>query len=287
MKKIILSLLVTLTTTGAMAQITPTPNGDKTQWTFGMPAYDVEVSTELYYKLSETATDNETNYGTMTNVFMERTIKAGNWNTFCAPFDISAIKLATVFGEGVKVKQLSSSDYNSTTKVLTLTFSDASSIAAGKPYLIKLNGASDVNLTADGKEFEDVTQNWTASNVETSYANFVPVLVPTELTKDDKSVLFVASGNKLTYPNKTGNINAFRAYFKLVNGAETAASSFTMDLGDDETTGITTLNIERGTLNDDSWYDLQGRRLGSSQNVQRSTLKKGLYIRNGKKVIIK
>jgi hypothetical protein len=279
MKKIILSLLVTLTTTGAMAQITPTPNGDKTQWTFGMPAYDVEVSTELYYKLSETATDNKANYGTKTNVFLERTIKADNWNTFCAPFDISDSKLAAVFGEGVKVKQLSSSDYNSTTKVLTLTFIDATSIAAGTPYLIKLNGASDVNLTADGKEFADITQNWTASNVETDYVHFKPVLVPEELTKDDKSVLFVASGNKLTYPNKTANINAFRAYFKLVNGAETAASSFNMDLGDGETTGIVSVTNTNRT-NNTNVYDLQGRKVENAAT-------KGVYIQNGKKVIIK
>jgi hypothetical protein len=278
MKKIILSLLVALTTTGAMAQITPTPSGTN-QWTFGMPAYDVTVSTELYYKLSETATDNETNYGTKTNVFLERTIKAGNWNTFCAPFDIDASKLATVFGEGVKVKQLSSSDYNSTTKVLTLNFSDASSIAAGTPYLIKLNGASDVNLTADGKEFADVTQNWSANNVETSYVHFKPVLVPTELTKDDKSVLCVATGNKLTYPSKTGNIKAFRAYFQLVNGAEVAARSFNMDLGDGETTGIVSVTNTNRT-NNTNVYDLQGRKVENAA-------KKGVYIQNGKKVIIK
>ena len=35
------------------------------------------------------------------------------------------------------------------------------------------------------------------------------------------------------------------------------------------------------------WYDLQGRKLGSTLNVQRSTLKKGVYIRNGRKTVVK
>ena len=35
------------------------------------------------------------------------------------------------------------------------------------------------------------------------------------------------------------------------------------------------------------WYDLQGRKLGSTFNVQRSTLKKGVYIRNGRKTVVR
>ncbi len=54
-----------------------------------------------------------------------------------------------------------------------------------------------------------------------------------------------------------------------------------------ETTGI--ISIEHGTLNiDHSVYDLQGRRVQTSNlNSQTSNLKRGVYIVNGKKVIIK
>ena len=38
-------------------------------------------------------------------------------------------------------------------------------------------------------------------------------------------------------------------------------------------------------VNDDTIYDLSGRKVGSSFNVQRSTLKKGVYIQNGQKVV--
>jgi hypothetical protein len=38
--------------------------------------------------------------------------------------------------------------------------------------------------------------------------------------------------------------------------------------------------MEHGTFNDDAIYDLQGRRMGA-------TLKPGIYIINGRKVVIK
>lgn len=81
MKKIILSLLIALTATiGANAQ-TQT-------YDFIMPAYDVELTTELWYKLSETATDNQVNYGTKTDVYLERTL----WRVAGTP---SALRLVS------------------------------------------------------------------------------------------------------------------------------------------------------------------------------------------------
>ena len=64
MKKTILSLLVALmATTGAWAQ-SPTTSGidwnpSTNSGTFLMPAYDVEVSTELWYKVDEEKTLDE------------------------------------------------------------------------------------------------------------------------------------------------------------------------------------------------------------------------------------
>lgn len=275
MKKIILSLLVVLTATmGATAQIAV--NGTGNERTFDMPAYDVEVTTELWYKLSETATDNEANYGTKNDVFLERILQPNGWNSFCAPFAIS--DPADVFGEGVKVKAFTGSSFSGNT--LTLNFTSASTIAAGTPYLIKLPGASNVDLTADGKEFEGVTQNWTANTVTPtgSEVSFVPVLVPTNMTANDKTKLFVTEGNKLTYPAADGNIYAFRAYFQLSQVME--ARAFAMDFGDEEVTGIIGLSAdERST--DGAIYTLDGRRVNGKPT------QKGIYIQNGKKVIIK
>ena len=247
---------------------------DATHYTFRMPDSDTEVSTQLWYKLDEAA-DNSALAG-KTNVFLKRTLQPGGWNTFCAPFAIA--DPASVFGAGVKVKQLIGASVTGNT--LTLTFGNAASIAAGTPYLIKLNGEAPVDLAADGKEFEGVTQNYTAHPTTFSgVVSFVPVINPTAMTADDKTVLFVTGGNKLTYPTADGNINGFRAYFQL-DGSISSARSFVLDFGDGETTGIGMMSDGRGKMSD-VWYDLQGRKLQGKPTT------KGLYIVNGKKTIIK
>ena len=69
-----------------------------------------------------------------------------------------------------------------------------------------------------------------------------------------------------------GTIGANKAYLVLTQGAREYF------LFDEETTGVNTLNVERKTMNGD-YYDLQGRKV-----VQPT---KGLYIVNGKKLVIK
>ena len=143
------------------------------------------------------------------------------------------------------------------------------------------SGSNVVNPT-----FEDVTIVSGTTTKTTEYANFMPVMNPTSLTGGDKSILFVTGGDKLTYPSSTGNINGFRAYFQL-HDLPTEARSFAMSF-DDETTAVR--GIENGETTfgaygesqlrvENSYYDLQGRRV-----VQPT---KGLYIVNGKKLIIK
>ena len=50
---------------------------------------------------------------------------------------------------------------------------------------------------------------------------------------------------------------------------------------DGNLTGVDTLNMKRGTLNDDSWYTVDGRKLQGKPTT------KGVYILNGRKVVIK
>ena len=251
-----------------------TDNGNGT-YDFSMPAYDVEVSTELWYKLSETG--NNTAYQSKTNVFLERTLNAKGaeskvWNSFCAPFDISAAKVTEL---GLTVKELTDATLSGET--LTLTFSDASSIEGGKPYLVQVDNALD--FTADGKEFAGIEPDWTPEPVEFSgVVTFQPVLTPAAITANDMTVLFVSSAGKLTWPNAAGTIKAFRAYFKLASAM--AAHEFVLDFGDGETTGIVLIDNGQLRMDHSNVYDLQGRKV-------ENTAKKGVYIQNGKKVVIK
>ena len=199
-------------------------------------------------------------------VTLTRTLQQGGWNTFCVPFD-----LATPMGWTVKT--LTASSFNSSTGEMTLTFADAASIEAGKPYLVK------VTSTVANPTFEGVTISNSTTTTETASADFVPVMNPTSLTGGDKTVLFVTGGNKLTYPTADGNINGLRAYFHLKGDAVAEARAFRMSF-DDNATGIVTVLTDEPTTAT-GIYTLDGRRL------QGQSAGKGVYIVNGKKTIIK
>jgi hypothetical protein len=205
----------------------------------------------------------------------------GSWNTLCLPFDV------TISGSvlnGATVKTLETSSFGSGT--LTLNFADATSIEAGKPYLVKwaLSGENISNPV-----FTDVTVNNTYEAAPTDYVNFEGSFSPVSLTGGDTSVLYLGADNKLYYPSADRTVGSCRAVFKL-NGitagdpsqSSTGVRSFVLNFGDDETTGIIGIGLTRiDTDKDDAWYDLQGRKLNGKPT------QKGIYINHGNKVVIK
>lgn len=160
-------------------------------------------------------------------VTMKRTMLAGVWNSFCAPFDLTAGQIAVVFGTGTVVKALTSATYNSVSGALTLAFSTVTvseitdiAITAGHPYLIKIGSTNNV----EDPNFGSVTiKNVKVPTEFDDVADFVPVFgitpvngkIDTSLAGSDENVLFIAGDGSLSYPDANGNIKAFRAYIKL------------------------------------------------------------------------
>ena len=246
----------------------------QTYYGWSAPGYTMQSFSHVedpYTELKET-NDNSTwlsGNSEPANIRLDRTLQTGGWNTFCSPFSISSTDLTAM---GITAKTLSSSTFDNATGKLTLNFANATSIEAGKPYLVK------VNATVQNPTFENVPTVSTTTPTETTYADFIPVMNPTNLTSGDKTVLFVSGGNTLTYPSGNGNINGFRAYFKLKDVA--AAAAYTFDMSFDNTTGIQSVSDVRRQMSD-AWYTLDGRKLQGQPTT------KGVYIVNGKKTIIK
>ena len=191
---------------------------------------------------------------------------------------------------GWTVKELSSASFSE--GVLTLNFTDAASIEAGKPYLVKVG--ANTNLSASA--FTDVTISKDAVPFTSTNVDFIPTLGATTIGSegdDAKTVLFLGAGNKLYNPEALpAQMKGFRAYF-LLKGDAASARAFNIDFGDGETTGIISVSGSGLMVNCfDGCYDLQGRCI-EGQPTQRSAegrlypqgLKKGVYIVNGKKVI--
>ena len=218
--------------------------------------------------------------GKQTNIALNgRTLwKDGAWNTLCLPFDVE-IKESVL--DGADVRELA--DANLTDEVLTLNFSkegEVSTIEAGKPYIIKWEKGE--NLVSP--VFKGVTVKSGLTDFESSdgKVNFKGTYAPLSWTEETPSILFVGAKNTLNWPLDGAHLNAFRAYFELDPNAH--AREFVMNFdGGSEETGIDSMhNSECLMLNRaDAWYTVNGVKLDGRPTA------KGMYIRNGKKVVIK
>ena len=216
--------------------------------------------------------DNSTviseNNGNIANVTLTRSaLVAGSWNTFAVPFDMT-------IPDGWTVKELTGATVDGST--LTLTFGDAVSIEAGKPYLVEANSNNSTFV------FNDVTvSSIPAPSVFDNVITFVPTFGLTALPEGKENILFLAAGNKLKHPSAEGqSLKGFRAYFQLPNA--NGVKMFNLNFGDDVVTGIISVGDDGAAVSGEEgvYYDLQGRKLEGKPTA------KGIYILNGKKVMV-
>ena len=139
--------------------------------------------------------------------------------------------------------------------------------------------------------FTGVTISNATASVETDHVDFIGTYAPNDIYTEEKTNLYLGADNTLYYPWSDNMehfyVNAFRGYFQLKNGLAcgepvqngSGINAFVLHFGK-ETNSIenSKLKIENGA---GAWYDLSGRKLTGKPTV------KGIYINNGKKVVIK
>ena len=207
-----------------------------------------------------------------TEIKVKRTIKANQWNTICFPFAMTRVQKNEVFGEDVELATYGA--YEIAEDGINVIFDEVSSyrgIDANKPYIIK--------TSKDISEFMISSTIVPCNNAPCEGDEEIGFFYGTLKAggKVPANCLFL-NGGKFWYSTGQSNIKAFRGYFEFVDvlaSLETAASKVKMVFRD-ETTGIKNVIVE--TANDDM-YDLQGRRIVNPD--------KGVYIKNGKKVVVK
>lgn len=226
------------------------------------------------------ATDNSTTIdtykGEIVNVKLsDRTLyKDGSWNTLCLPFSLTAEQVTNQLAPESLMTLQSSSFSNGT---LTLNFVSATSIEAGKPYIIKWTGGSPLESTT----FTGVTIANATANVNADNVDFIGIYSPLNITEADNTKLYLSNANTLYYPNAEMTIGAFRAYFQLrgITAADLPQSAIILNFDAEGTTGLNSLTpaLSQG----EGVYTLDGRKLNAMPT------QKGVYIVNGKKVVIK
>lgn len=248
-------------TTGAAGNYVLTLANNGNTWMTNVSLLKVASSV---ITINESAAFNFTCPETYADVTLNRTIKADTWNTFCVPFDITNEELVDKFGAEVAVAEFS--DEGESEDEVTVNFNTMATpaITANKPVLLKGNEGTSFNFS--GKLIKDGE-----AKVAGTYFDFVGNY---EIEKTIAEGDYFIASNKLYKSAGATTIDGTRAYIKAkVAGARIA--NFAIEGA--ETTGISV--VEAGQNAQNSVFDLQGRRVAQPA--------KGLYIKNGKKVVIK
>ena len=207
------------------------------------------------------------------SVTFKRTLVEG-WNGLVLPFDMTVEDAMDKFN-ATAVKDFESVSYDAE-KGATLNFVDATEIKAGKPFMLK--AAAGTEYTFDGVQLKsDALQTISQENEDGSVKY---TMTGTYQKVDLTNVNFVLIQGDKYYQhntNKASSAKAFRAYFVNKSTGEAASKGINFNFGD-ETNGISLIEDAQNSKNGNI-YNLQGQKVNHAQ--------KGVYIVNGKKVVVK
>lgn len=228
------------------------------------------------------------------DVLVKRTIKAAQWNTICLPFAMNEEQMTRAFGTGVQLADFAGVTFtdkgqNST---LNLQFSSVQELAAHHPYLIqvpdditefRVDGVT-INYDALLKNNGKYTDPYYGinGNDDLFWGTYCITIVESDR---NKVVYLYLSSNKFYYlQNNQTTFKGFRGYFELddaydyVNAISGSAANINFFVDDDAIDGIEGITVNKPV---EGVYDLQGRK------VNDENLKRGVYIIDGKKKVVK
>lgn len=235
----------------------------------------IQVPSEI--TLNENSESNTIEAKNGVNVTLKRSMVVNEWNTICLPFDVTMDKAKAAFGDNVKIVEL---DTKAAVDANVLSFKASTGIVAATPYLIKPSAVSETGTyTFDGV---DITE----TNDENAYVKnpiaFKGIFSMVDITKDVDNVgasyyaAFLGAGNKI-YKAGTGMTKGFRAYFAIPKSASASALRVVID-----GTATSIKNIDSEIVESNApVYNLQGQR------VDGNNLTPGIYVKAGKKFVVK
>ena len=215
--------------------------------------------------------------------------KDGSWNTICLPFDVEIEGSVLDGAVARKLTATSVTGDETTGQTLHLTFGEAiETLEAGVPYIIKWAEGNDItDPVFTGKAISNTEPTTVTS--QDGMVSFIGTYGTVSLAANDKSNIYFGSANKLLWPDQNVTVGAFRAYFKIGENDAVNAKGITnmvIDFGEDGeiATGINEAAADSSLFTPHSslseWHTVDGIRLNGKPS------KKGMYIHNGKKVVV-
>ena len=222
-----------------------------------------------------------TNYLCITNFTIKlvpvttytRSVTAGRWGTVCVP---GAVESANI--SGAEIYRIAGKVVNEQSQPTSLKLEQVENMEAGKPYLfLPLESSDQLSLTYLGNAVVSMPRS--ENGLFGSFAGM-----------DVAEGMYLLKDNTIVLCGTDCNIGANRAYIDMnevpdYEGPSAGVKSLTIFCEDPD--GIESIQIQ----NEGAVYDLSGRRISAEANSSLFTLhssfRKGIYIVNGRKVIIK
>ncbi len=235
-----------------------------------------------YTTLDENATTAPED-ATGVKVKVIRTINADEWSTICLHFAMTAEQVTAAFGSDVSVANFTGydteEDGDGNVTGITVNFENVAATTDGiegnHPYLIKVSSAIS-EFSVDGVDIvvEDEPTVAAVKRTKKAWSEMIGTYVANTTIAED--MLFLNS-NKFWYSAGLTTMKGYRAYFDFYDVLSEVENAVKLNvLVDGDATRIE--GIQSNT--EEATYDLSGRKL-------ERPIHRGVYIQNGKKVLVK
>lgn len=220
-------------------------------------------------------------------VTLTKPLKANVWNAICLPFSMTEQQVRSAFGEDARIAEFKKVDESGKKAVASFGMHYYQLITAGKPCLIKPSLVNDT-YTIKGVTI-DAEQALTIADSNKKF-DFVGTYAPTIMPAN--SHFLGSNDGKLYYITTAKNISGLKAFLKPVENNSGAKLSIAFDSTDNDqdnnTTGIEAIKdyTEQDAANSSAnkgIYNINGQFMGTNPAI----LPQGIYVKNGKKFIIK
>lgn len=218
-------------------------------------------------------------------VTLTKPLTANVWNTICLPFSMTEQQVRSAFGEDARIAEFKKVDERKDVALFGMHYYQL--ITAGKPCLIKPSQVSETytikGVTIDAENALTIVD----SNKK---FNFVGTYATTSMPVN--SHFLDSNDGKLYYITAAKNISGLKAFLKPVENNSGAKLSIAFDSTDNDqdnnTTGIEAIKdyTDQDAANSSAnkgIYNINGQFMGTNPAI----LPQGIYVKNGKKFIVK
>lgn len=220
-------------------------------------------------------------------VKLTKPLTANVWNAICLPFSMTEQQVRNAFGEDARIAEFKKVEESGNKEVALFGMHYYQLITAGKPCLIKPSKVSNTytiqGVTIDAEKALTVTD----SNKK---FDFVGTYTPT--TMPANSHFLSSNDGKLYYITADKEISGLKAFLKPAENNSGAKLSIAFDSTDNDqdnnTTGIEAIKdyTDQDAANSSAnkgIYNINGQFMGTNPAI----LPQGIYVKNGKKFIVK